>query len=193
MRAAIVLAALAVLALFVTVLRPADDGGVDVVGRDGPVPYNLRYTQPLERVAPQGDELLRLEGRRGDLFVQSFTLEPLRLPPYRGALGGVLAVQAAREIGALRDRFAELELVQDGKTSVNQVSGHTIVFRARLGKRRLYGRSILLPEPAPGAREGVRILMLSTPAGGVSRPLDVGIRGAVKRPYRTFRFGTEKP
>ena len=191
-RAAAVVVALLGLALLYSILRPVDDG-TDVVRREGPVQFNLRYTPPLARVEPQGEELLRLEGRRGDLFIQSFSVEPLMLEPYRGALGGVLAVRSAREIDALRARFAEFELVQDGKTRVNEVSGSTILFRARLGKRRLYGRVILLPEPAPGARKGVRILMLSTPAGGVSRAAEVGIRGAVKRPYRTFRFGTEKP
>lgn len=187
-----VVAVLATLALAVKVLRPEDDG-TDVVSRAEPVPFNFRYTAGLERVEPQGDERLRLVARRGPLFIQSFAVSPLRLPAYRGDVGGTLPVFAAAEVEALRRRFAEFELVQDGKTRVNEVPGHVILFRARLGKRRLYGREVLLPEPAPGARDGVRLLLLATPAGGVSSASDVGIRGVVKRPFRTFRFGTEKP
>ena len=184
-------AALLAAALAYEVLRPVDDG-IDVVRRAGPVTFNLRYTEPLRPVAPQGDEVLRLEVRRGDLFVQSFAVEPLRLAPYRGDVGGVLPVVAAREIEALRARYDEFELVSDGKTRVNEVPGYNVLFRARLGERRLWGRQVLLPGREPGSTDGVRLLLLATPAAGVSNANEVGVRGVIKRPYRTFRFGTEK-
>lgn len=183
----------AVLAVAAFFLLRSDGDGTTVVQRTGPVQFNLRYTEGLDRVAPRGDEILRLEARRGDLFVQSFTVSPLRLPPYRGEVVGFLPLFAAGEIDALRRRFSEFELVQDGKTRVNEVPGYSVLFRARLGPRRLYGRSIVLPETAPGARDGVRLLLEATPAAGVSKATDVGVRGVIKRPYRTFRFGTEPP
>ena len=173
-------------------LRSEEDA-TDVVQRTGPVQFNLRYTDGLERVTPRGEELLRLEARRRDLFVQSFVVSPLKLPPYSGEVAGFLPLFAAREIDALRDRFSEFELVQDGKTRINEAPGYSVLFRARLGRRRLYGRYILLPEPVPGSRDGVRLLLEATPAGGVSKAADVGVRGVIKRPYRTFRFGTERP
>lgn len=185
-------AVLPALLLAFLVLRPEDDS-TDVVSTAEPAPFHFRYTAGLERVAPKGDELVRLEARRGELFIQSFAVSPLRLPPYRGETSGSLPVFAAGEIEALRARFAEFELVQDAKTRVNDVAGHVILFRARLGERRLYGRQVLLPEPLPGTRDGVRLLLLATPAGGVSRASEVGVRGVVKRPYRTFRFGTDTP
>lgn len=191
-RGLVALAGLVVGAFVYQVVRSPDDG-IDVVRRSGPVQFNFRYTEGLEPAKPQGDELLRLEARRGDLFIQSFAVEPLALVPYRGHVGGTLPVIAAREIDALRSRFAEFDLVQDGKTRVNEVPGYTILFRARLGRRRLYGREVLLPQAEVGARDGVRLVLLATPAGGVSRASDVGVRGVVKRPFRTFRFGTEKP
>lgn len=173
-------------------LRSSDEG-TDLVQRTGPVQFNLRYPEALSRIAPRKGEILRLEARRGDLFVQSFVVSPLRLAAYRGEVGGFLPLVAPREIDALRRRFSEFELVQDGKTRVNETPGYSVLFRARLGRRRLYGRSIMLPEPAPGSRQGVRLLLLATPAGGVSKAADVGVRGVIKRPYRTFRFGTERP
>jgi hypothetical protein len=195
-RALWVLAGLAVLAaaLLLLLTRGSGEGEVVVVQRAGPAPFNLVHTAGLRRVAPAGDELLRLEARRPDgLFVQSFAVEPLRLPAYRGEVGGALPVEAAREIERLRRRFADFELVRDGKARVNDVPGYAISFRARLGARRLYGRVVLLPEPDPGARDGVRLVLLATPAGGVSSATDVGVRGVTKRPFRTFRFGTERP
>jgi hypothetical protein len=192
LRALVALAALLAVAFVAYVLRPAGDG-IDVVGRAAPVQYNLRFTAPLERISPRGGELLHLEARAGGRFVQSFALEPLAVAAHRGDVGGVLPVAAAREMGVLARRFPGFELVQDGKTRVNEVPGYQIAFRIGRGPGRRYGRVILLPQPVPGARRGVRILMITTPAGGVANATEVGIRGAVKRPYRTFRFGTEKP
>lgn len=185
--------ALVLLAAAGFMLLRSDAEGTDVVQREGPVQFNFRYTDGLERIAPQGDELVHLEARRSDLFVQSFAVSPLRLPPYRGEVVGYLPLFAAREIDALRDRFAEFELVQDGKTRVNEAPGYSVLFRARLGRRRLYGRYIMLPAPGPGSRDGVRLALLATPAAGVSKAADVGVRGVIKRPYRTFRFGAERP
>ncbi len=192
MRVLVALAVLVAAAFAFRAVSPEDDG-VDVVHRAGPVQFNFRYPEGLAPAKPQGAELLRLEARRRGLFIQSFAVEPLQLRPYRGNVDGTLPVFAAGEIEALRGRFAEFELVQDGKTRVNEVPGYTILFRARLGKRRLYGREVILPQPEPGARDGVRLLLLATPAGGVSNAGEVGVRGVVKRPFRTFRFGTEKP
>jgi hypothetical protein len=172
--------------------RPGDDV-TEYVQRNG-LTFNFRYPDPLVRAAPQGDGLVRVEHVRPDrLFVQSFTVEPLELPAYRGAVGGLLPIVADGEMQALARRFREFELVQEGKTRLNEVPGYAIAFRARLGPRRLFGREVLLPEPLPGARRGVRLLLLATPSAGINRAEDVGVRGVIKRPFRTFRFGTEAP
>jgi hypothetical protein len=194
-RVAAVAGGLAALAIAVLVLRPADDG-IDVV-RTTPVPFNFRYTADLPPVKPRAGELLRLEKSAGGKFIQSFAVRPLTLPAYRGDVVGVLPVLAAHEIDALRSRYASFELVEEGKARVNDAPGYQVVFRARLGSRRLYGRLILLPEfledtPA-SPRRGVELLLEATPSAGVGRAEDVGVRGLNKRPFRTFRFGTEKP
>ena len=58
---------------------------------------------------------------------------------------------------------------------------------------RLYGRLVLLPRPARGTRSGVKMLLLATPDAGANKASDVGARGPLKTPYRSFRFGTEGP
>ena len=181
---------LAIVALIA--LRPGE-AVTEYVQRSG-LTFNFRYPDPLARAAPQGDEIVRVQQVRSDrLFVQSFAVEPLELPAYQGAVGGLLPIVADGEMKSLARRFREFELVQEGKTRLNEVPGYAIAFRARLGARRLLGRVVLLPEPVPGARRGVRLLLLATPSAGVNRAEEVGVRGVIKRPFRTFRFGTEAP
>lgn len=181
---------LAIVALIA--LRPGE-AVTEYVQRSG-LTFNFRYPDPLVRAAPQGDEIVRVQQVRSDrLFVQSFAVEPLELPAYQGAVTGLLPIVADGEVKTLVRRFREFELVQEGKTRLNEVPGYAIAFRARLGTRRLFGRMVLLPEPKPGARRGVRLLLLATPSAGVNRAEEVGVRGVIKRPFRTFRFGTEAP
>lgn len=175
--------------------------------RRTPLEFNFRYAGGLHRVAPRPTELVRLERRRDGLFLDSFAVERLALPAFPGNVSGVLPAYAEREIDALQARFRSFELLREGKSRLNQVPGYELQFRARLGSRRLFGREILLPQPAPGedpanpsgvmqngrAREGVRILLLATPASGVARTRDVGAHGPLKTPFRSFRFGTEAP
>lgn len=186
-RALAAVLAVAVVALVVLTSRPASDGGARIV-RDGPVAFNVLDPEAMRRVKPAAGEWLRLVRTN----VDSFVVAPLRLPAYRGDVGGYLPVQAERELAGLRRRFPALEPVEEGKARVNQVAGYSLVFRASRTPR-LYGRLVLLPRPVPGARDGVRLLLLATPAGGAGKARDVGTRGLLKAPFRSFRFGTEGP
>jgi hypothetical protein len=185
------LLAVLLLGALVLVVRPEDDG-VDFVRR-GPVAFNFRAPPEL-RPAPGEGAYVRLVRRRTDgLFLDSFAVAPLALPAYRGDPGGLLPVFAEREIARLRSAHREFELLQEGKARINEVPGYMVGFRARQGRRLLLGRVVLLPEPLPRPRRGVRLEVLSTPAAGVGSVRDVVSQGAAKMPYRTFRFGTEKP
>ena len=140
---AIAVLALLALAAAVLLLRGTSADGTHVV-REAPVAFNLRYPAPLREVAPAAGEWLHLE-REG---LDSFVVEPLELPAYEGDVGGVLPVVAARELEALKQRFPDLEPVEEGKARINQVAGYSLVFRASR-KPRLYGRLVLLPRPVP--------------------------------------------
>jgi hypothetical protein len=198
---------LVVLLVLWRVLLGGSSGETHYVHRS-PAVFNFRYPDAMHRVAPRAPEIVRVERRRGSLFLDSFAVEPLSLPPFRGDASGELPVYAEREIEALRQRFPDgFQLTREGKARVNAVPGYDLQFRARLGGRRLFGRLVLLPEPAAGedladasgelenarSRRGVRLLMLATPASGAVRPRDVGARGNLKTPFRSFRFGTEGP
>ena len=188
----LVAAALVVLALFLISLSP-DTRGEPVI-REGSPSFNFARTPDLLPAEPAFDQWLRFARVREDgLFVQSFAVAPLAIPAYRGEVSGILPIAAEATIEQLRRRHAGFELVQEGKTRVNEVPAYAVAFNARDGERRIFGKSVLLAEPEPGARRGVRLDMLTTYAGGVSRATDVGIDGAIKQPFRTFRFGTEAP
>ena len=180
-----VLALLAVAAIFLLAGGATAEDGTRVVVEE-PIAFNLRYPDGMERV--EDDALLHLQRPGKD----EFTVEPLELPAYTGDVGGVLPVEASREVERLKERFPNLELVEEGKVRINRAAGYSLVFRASRSPR-MYGRLVLLPEPVPGARTGVKLLMLATPAGGAGKARDVGTSGAVKTPYRSFRFGTEGP
>ncbi len=163
---------------------------VRVVHRSPPPVFNLRYANVLKAVAPDPGGVLKLEGRRGGLFLQSFAVRPIRLPPYRGSITGLLPEYATRYVGVLAHRYRGFVALDEGKARVNAIPGYYVAFRARLGTRTLWGRDVLLFPDQPGAREGAILTLLQTPAAGATKPADVGTIGALKKPFRSFRFGT---
>ena len=157
-----------------------------MIVRDEPFAFNLRVPTGMSQLEPAAGELVHLERKGQD----SIVIEPLKLPAYEGDVGGILPVVAARELDALKQRFPDLELVEEGKARINQAAAYSLSFRVSRNPRE-YGRLVLLPQPVPGARDGVKMLLLATPAGGAGKATDVGTRGQLKTPYRSFRFGTE--
>ena len=187
------LAALAALWLVLSLLgKTGGPEEVEVVRRE-PIEFNFRHSPAFEAARPEAGEIVRIEQQRNGKLVQGFAVAPLTLPAYSGDAGGVLPVVADGVIAELRDAVREFELIQEGKARINDAAGYGIVYRGRLGERRLYGRVVLLPEPIAGSRRGVRLNLVATPSAGVGRAEDVGARGATKKPFRSFRFGLEGP
>jgi hypothetical protein len=184
---AIVVLALLALGGLLLLFRGTTEDGTRTIVRE-PIAFNLRYPDSMTQLEPGDGEYLHLE-RKG---LDEFIVEPLSLPAYKGDVGGALPVAASRELEALKQRFPDLEPVEEGKTRINRVAGYSLVFRASRTPR-LYGRLVLLPQAAPGAVDGVKLLMLATPDGGADKARDVGTHGELKTPYRSFRFGTEGP
>jgi hypothetical protein len=174
-------------AIVVALTGGASSDGRRIV-RERPLAFNLRMPPGMSEIAPAAGESLHIERKGRD----SMIVEPLELPAYRGDVGGVLPIVAARELDALKRRFPALEPVEEGKARINQVAGYSLSFRASRHPR-VYGRLVLLPQPVPGARDGVKLLLLANPAAGAGKASDVGTRGQLKTAYRSFRFGTEGP
>src|SRR4051794_14744150 len=183
--------ALALVVVAVAVALVLRGGEVAYLHSDQPV-FNLRYSGgALHRSPPKPGILFQLIGRRGDLFLQSLTVRPLHLPPYRGAVSGLLPVFAEPHVRAVSRRFAGFVALDEGKARINDAPGYQVGFRARLDGRTVFGREVLLVPDEPGARDGVVITVLQTHAAGAHSVEDVGTVSAIKKPFRSFRFGTE--
>jgi hypothetical protein len=182
--------AIAVVVLVVAAALALRGGDVHLVHRDAPV-FNLRYAKVLHRMPPEPGVVLGLEGRRGDLFLQSLTIRRLHLPRYPGAVSGFLPLYSEHHIRALTRRFDGFTPLEEGKARINEAPGYQVGFRAQLDGRTVYGREVLLVPDEPGARDGVAITVLQTHAAGAHAVKDVGTVGAIKKPFRSFRFGTE--
>jgi hypothetical protein len=197
-RAAIVAGAALVAVLLVAGLVSVVRGGDVHEVVEQPIAFNLRHAEGLPRVEPERGDLLRLEQLRdGRLFLQSFAVTPLLLPPYEGAPSGVFPVQAEELKERLARRFADFELVEEGRMRINEQPGYEVVFRARNDEgRRLYGRFVMLvpfTDPPEPQRRGVTLELLGTPAAGIPNAESIGDAGGLKLPLRSFRFGTEAP
>jgi hypothetical protein len=183
--AALVLLIVALAAIGILSSRP---DGTHVV-RHQPLVYNFFHPDSLPQMKPAAGELLRLEHRRDGRIVSQFVVEPLHLPPYRGNSGGLLPILAERELPALQRRFPGMAVVEEGKARINNAAGYSVSFIA--GRDPLvWGRLVLLPKPGKHSREGVRLVLLGTRAGGNEKLTDIGNEGELRDPYRTFKFGT---
>ena len=166
-------------------------GQAGVVVRE-PVTFNLIFTDAMRRVAPRTGETLRLQTRAG--APQSFAVRPLRLAPYKGDVSATLTLLSARLIREMSATYPSFLWRGDGRVNINQQPGYQIVFQARIGGHTTYGKRVLLVEaPDPPPREGLDITMLSQRSPAIPRADAVAANGPLKTPYRSLRFGTDRP
>lgn len=155
--------------------------------------FNLAWNpERLQRVSAPG-AMLRLEGHRGDLFLDSLTVRAVTLPAYGGAPSGVLAVLGARRLHELRETAPGFipSNPPDGRTRVNDSTGYEVTWREKRGERTIYSRDIWLVPPE-GGREGLLVQLRSTAAAGTPNADSIGSAGALKQPFRSLRFGTDR-
>jgi hypothetical protein len=156
--------------------------------------FNLAWDPSrLERVQVPG-ALFALEGKRGDLFLDSLAVRSVTLPAYDGAPGGVLAVLGAKRLQELRATAPGFKASNppEGRTRVNDSTGYQVTWRERRGGRSIYARDIWLVPPELNARDAILVELRSTPAAGTPNADRVGGTGALKQPLRSLRFGTER-
>lgn len=157
----------------------------------GRVPFSFSYRN-LYRVAPGPGEYVKVQRHGSDGRLEdSFAVEPLRLPPYSGSVSGELPLYAASYIRGLSRRYRQFALRGEGKTKVNTVPAYNIFYTTVVAGRLMYGRdALVLPERA-GAREGVALVMLTSPTANaqVDAPTEVASAGVLLKPVRTFTFG----
>jgi hypothetical protein len=93
---------------------------------------------------------------------------------------------------ALGRTLTDFQAVDEGKARINDAPGYQVTYSAKRDGRTVFGRDVLLvPKDVPGARDAVVMRLLQTHAAGVHDARFVGTVGAIKKPYRSFRFGTD--
>jgi hypothetical protein len=135
------------------------------------------------------------------------SVAPFDIKPQTGLLSGWLPIEATKLERISARAYDHFRLQFEGRARVNEVEGYQYAFDARLpqpGKRprQLFGRVVILPEPfdigdpskayppGQGPTQGVKLTMLSTRFDNVDSSTVVGDQGILKRPFRSFRFGT---
>jgi hypothetical protein len=158
----------------------------------GSVPFSFSY-RDLYRMAPDPGGYVKVQSRWPDGALKySYAVDPLLLPAYSGELSGEMPLYAAGFIHMLGGRYRDFELRGEGKTRVNNtLTGYEVLFTADVEGREMYGRDVLLLPPRAGAREGVVVVMLTSPTASaqVTSPLEVGETGVLLKPLKTFSFG----
>ena len=121
-------------------------------------------------------------------------MRPLRLAPYKGDVSAALTLLSARLIRQMSATYPGFLWRGDGRVNINKQPGYQIVFQARVGGHTTYGKRVLLvagPDPPP--HTGLDITMLAERSPATPKADAVAANGALKTPYRSLRFGTERP
>jgi hypothetical protein len=159
--------------------------------RGGRVPFSFSY-RGLYRVTPEPGSYVKVQRRSSSGRLEdSFAVRPLRLPAYAGGLSGELPLYAAGHRKVLAQRDPQLVLRGEGKTRVNTVPAYNIFYTTVVEGRLMYGRNVLLLPEKSGAREGVEIVMLTSPTANpqVTSPSLIASAGILERPVETFSIG----
>ena len=184
---ALLVAAAALIVVGLLLVRPEVDSQTKYVHHDAPV-FNLLYDNgALHEVAPEGDEIVRLEGRRGRLAA-AVAVERLALPGATGDVAhGVLPAFASEHVKALRAELSGFELIQEGRARVNGAPGYEVRFRTG----RTFGNDLMILPSEEEAGDALLVKARRTTTG--RRKLGKRERRFNKqlaKAYRSFKYGT---
>jgi hypothetical protein len=157
----------------------------------GRLPFGFSY-RGLYRVPPRPGAFVDLRSpHSGGPLRYEFAVGPLRLPAYSGELSGELPIYANAYIRALPQRFAGFVLEGEGRTKVGKLPAYEVLYTTRVDGTEMYGRNVLLVPERTGERDGVEIVMLTstTASSQIKGPNEVGSKGILLRPLKTFSFG----
>jgi hypothetical protein len=189
---AALVAVLVLAGIALVVVRPRVDRFTHYVHRGAPATFNLVYDKTrLHRVAPQGEEIVRLQGARGRMRV-AIAVAPLRLPPAQGDVAhGLLPAFASQHIDELRAQLDRFRLRQEGRARVNGAPGYEVRFATGPNGHKTFGNDLMIlptEEDSSGA-------LLVTSRRTITGRLKVGKRetslyNASAKAYRSFKYGT---
>ena len=171
-----------------------------------PFPFHFDYSRKLRISKPAGS-YVQAERRIDGTLAARLRVSPFPLRAQSGLVSGFIPIVASGFERQAARTYNHLRLQFEGRARVNEVEGYQFAFTARLIRpglppRQLFGRTVILPEPfdpsnpgtpyPPGksAKRGLLIAMLATTLDSVPSATRVGDQGTLRRPFRSFRFGT---
>jgi hypothetical protein len=186
----LLLIALALLAIAVVLVRPRVDTISNLVHREDPR-FTMEYANTaLASEAPEGDELARLEGRRGRQSA-TVTVRPLDLPAASGDVAhGLLPVYASGHIRELAREIDGFRLTAQHRARINDAPGYEMRFQTGGADRRMLGIDlVLLPEEE--TTQGALLLSLRRNVEGPVQLTKAERRFAerVSEAFRSLRYG----
>jgi hypothetical protein len=189
---ALLVVGLVLLAAVALLVRPRVDGESRLVHRGEPT-FNLMYASgALHEATPRGDELARLEGRRGRQAV-TITVRPLALPAQGGDVAhGLLPVHASGHIRALEAELDRFQLRDQHRARINDAPGYEMQFRTGPPGRRTFGTDTLIVPDERDAR-GALLLSMRREVDGPVRLSDgeKDFADLGSEAFRSFTYGTD--
>jgi len=185
-------ALVALAAVVLVVVRPRVDRFTHYVHRGAPATFNLVYDNTrLHRVTPQGEELVRLEGRRGRMDV-TIAVAPLRLPAAQGDVAhGLLPAFASHHVDELRAALHPFALRQEGRARVNGAPGYEIRFVTGPDGRKTLGNDLMILPKEEEPAGALLVTARRTIAGSLKLgKRETALADATAKAYRSFKYGT---
>jgi hypothetical protein len=191
-RAVAIGAVIALIVLAVVIKVVVDDGREKFVVRGKPS-YNVLYDPSLlHKATPQGDEQMRLVGKRPHVAVE-LTARPAKLPPFSGdVIGGQLPLYTAQYAGRLEQQLPGFQLGDEGKARLNQAPGYQISYTSGTSGNPTFWREVWVMPKADEPDQTVVLRMRQTFSGRPG-PRGQALLQATKKAFRSFRFGTRRP
>jgi hypothetical protein len=188
---ALLLAALAVFAVALVLVRPRVDRIGEIVHGDDPA-FTLQYRNDLfHDEPPRSGELARLEGRRGRQAV-SITVRPLDLPARDGDVAhAFLPVYASGQIERLAGALDRFQLRAEHRARVHDAPGYEIRFRTGAPGRFTFGSELMLI-PREDEERGGLLLSLRREIDGRAKlsEREEEFADLAFQAMRSVRFGT---
>lgn len=191
-RRAVAVGAVVALIVAAVVIKFAVDDGRDKLVVHGKPSYNVLYDpSQLHKAAPQGDEQMRLVGKRPHVSVE-LTARPAKLPPFHGdVIGGQLPLYTTQYVDGLKPQLPGLQVSGEGKARLNQAPGYQVGYTSGPAGNKSFWREVWVMPKADKPEQTVVVRMRQTFSGRPG-PRGQALLQATKKAFRSFRFGTHR-
>ncbi len=169
---------------------------------EGPLTFNTRYDDRIERVDAGPGELLRLSTKAGEgrgeeyLVFRDAGPAPSEDEPAGGPVAQ-LALRMADVMAPVRREFADngFRVRSEGRVKIGRdYAGWLVRYQFRRDGHTWYGVRVLLLPDEPGTTERVLDMSLQSEKSQVVDQIsEAGSNGPMRTPFYGVAFGTEKP